>query len=269
MKRFLVVLTGAVLPCLRATEGLAKEEGAITWISLLPFWENLAALEHPTNKMFDMSNVSPDAIGHALLVSILLVGVSLYIKRRCPPEVIPSGEVTLGNMVGAIVEFVLGLLHDNMGRAGRRFIPLIGGLFIFILTSNLLGLLPGFLPPTENININAGCAISVFIFYQAMGLRTHGPSYLKHFTGPIWWLAPFMLVIELIGHMARPFSLSIRLYGNIMGDHKVLEIFSGLVPLGLPVFNLALGSFVSVIQALVFSLLSTIYIALAIEEGEH
>jgi F-type H+-transporting ATPase subunit a len=269
MKRFFVVLIGAVLPWLRATGGLAKEEGTITWISLLPFWEKVAVLEHPTNKIFDMGNISPDAIGHALLVSALLVGAGLYIRRKSPPEVIPSGEITLGNVFEAIIEFVLGLLHDNMGRGGRKFVPLIGGLFIFILTSNLLGLLPGFLPPTENININAGCAISVFIFYQAMGLRAHGPSYLKHFTGPIWWLAPFMLVIELIGHMARPFSLSIRLYGNIMGDHKVLEIFSGLVPLGLPVFNLALGSFVSVIQALVFSLLSTIYITLAIEEGEH
>jgi F-type H+-transporting ATPase subunit a len=252
-----------------ASPSFASEDGGFTWLSLLPFWEYISSLEHHTGKILDFGNINVSAIGHALLVSIILIGIAIYVKFKSPPRLIPSDKVTVGNILEAVVEFVCSLIDDNMGREGRKFIYIIGALFIFILLGNLIGLLPGFLPPTENININAGCAIIVFLSYQTIGFREHGTSYLKHFTGPIWWLAPFMFIIEMIGHLARPFSLSIRLFGNIMGDHKVLEIFSNLVPLVIPVFNLALGTFVSVIQALVFSLLSTIYISLAIEPGEH
>ncbi len=254
---------------LSASPGFASEGEGFTWVSLLPFWKYIAGLEHHTTRIYDFGNLNANATVHAFMVSILLIGVCSYLKFKSPPKVVPSDKVTLGNILEAMIEFVLGLIEDIIGRSGRRFIPLIGALFIFILVSNLMGLLPGFLPPTENININAGCAIIVFLFYQMIGFKEHGPSYLKHFAGPIWWLAPFMFVIEMIGHLARPFSLSIRLFGNIMGDHKVLEIFSNLVPVIVPVFNLALGTFVSIIQALVFSLLSTIYISLALETGEH
>jgi F-type H+-transporting ATPase subunit a len=244
-------------------------EGSFTWVSLLPFWEYLSGLEHHTGKLCDFGSIDANAISHAVLVSIILIGIAIYVKFKSPPQVIPSDKVTLGNILEAIIEFVCDLIEENLGREGRKFLSLIGAVFIFILLSNLLGLLPGFLPPTENININAGCAIIVFLSYQGIGFKEHGASYLKHFAGPIWWLAPFMFIIEMIGHLARPFSLSIRLFGNIMGDHKVLEIFSSLVPIVIPVFILALGTFVSVIQALVFSLLSTIYIGLAVEAGEH
>lgn len=254
---------------LSPSPSLASEGEGFIWVSLLPFWEYLSGLDHHTAKICDFGNLNADATVHAFMVSILLIGVCAYLKLKSPPKLVPSDKVTLGNILEAVIEFILGLIEDIMGRSGRRFIPLIGALFIFILVSNLMGLLPGFLPPTENININAGCAIIVFLFYQTMGFKEHGPSYLKHFAGPIWWLAPFMFAIELIGHLARPFSLSIRLFGNIMGDHKVLEIFSNLVPVIIPVFILALGTFVSLIQALVFSLLSTIYISLALEPGEH
>lgn len=252
-----------------AAPSLASEGEGFIWVSLLPFWKYISGLEHHTAKICDFGNLNADATVHALMVSILLVGVCLYLKLKSPPKVVPSNKVTLGNILEAVIEFICGLIEDNMGRNGRRFIPLIGALFTFILVSNFMGLLPGFLPPTANININAGCAIIIFLFYQTMGFKEHGSSYLKHFTGPIWWLAPFMFVIEIIGHLARPFSLSVRLFGNILGDHKVLEIFSSLCPIVVPVFNLALGTFVSVIQAFVFSLLSIIYISLAIETSEH
>ncbi|MCK5422624.1 MAG: F0F1 ATP synthase subunit A [Deltaproteobacteria bacterium] len=252
-----------------ASPSFASEEGGFTWLSLLPFWEYISSLEHHTGKICDFGNINVSAIGHSLLVSIILIGIAVYVKRTSPPKIVPSDKVTMGNILEAVVEFVCSLIDDNMGREGRKFIYIIGAVFIFVLLGNLIGLIPGFLPPTENININAGCAIIVFFSYQVIGFREHGLSYLKHFAGPIWWLAPFMFVIEIVGHLARPFSLSIRLFGNIMGDHKVLEIFSNLVPLGVPVFNLALGTFVSAIQALVFSLLSIIYISLAVEPGEH
>ncbi len=244
-------------------------EGGFTWVSLLPFWEYLSGLENHTDKIYDFGSLNANAVTHAFLVSIFLIGVCIYIKFKSPLRVVPSDKVNLGNILEAIIEFVCGLVEENMGSKGRKFLPLIGALFLFILISNFMSLLPGFLPPTANININAGCAIVVFLSYQGIGFKEHGLSYLKHFAGPIWWLAPFMFAIEMIGHLARPFSLSIRLFGNIMGDHKVLEIFSSLVPIVVPVFNLALGTFVSVIQALVFSLLTTIYFSLAIEAGEH
>jgi F-type H+-transporting ATPase subunit a len=260
---FVVIFLGLPMP------SFASEGEGFVWISLLPFWENLSSLEYQTDSICDFGTFSAQAITHALLVSILLIGVCVYTRFRTPPKVIPSDRVSLGNVLEVVIEFICGIIEDNMGPNGRRFIHIIGAVFIFILVSNLMGILPGFLPPTENININAGCAIIVFFYYQGIGFLEHGPSYLNHFAGPIWWLAPFMFIIELIGHLARPFSLSIRLFGNIMGDHKVLEIFSNLVPLGIPVFNLALGTFVALIQALVFSLLSTIYISLAVDNGEH
>jgi F-type H+-transporting ATPase subunit a len=156
-----------------------------------------------------------------------------------------------------------------MGPKGVRFIPLIGTLGLFILFSNLLGLVPGFLPPTDNINITAGCAIIVFFSTHIFGFLENGLGYLKHFVGPKWWLAPIMIPIEIIGQLARPLSLSLRLFGNITGDHLVLAIFSGLIPLVIPVFALFLGVFVSIIQALVFILLSMMYISGATEHSQE
>lgn len=265
----LIILQMLLLPLMTSPVSASEGEGAFYWVTLLPFYHSLESLEHDSEKIADFGNINADAVSHALLVSVILIALALYIRFKAPRQIIPSDKVSLGNIIEAVIEFVYGLLEENIGSAGRRFIPIIGALFIFILVGNLIGLLPGFLPPTENININAGCALIVFFAYQGIGFKEHGVSYLKHFCGPIWWLAPFMFIIELIGHVARPFSLSIRLFGNIMGDHKVLEIFSNLVPIGVPVFNLALGTFVSVIQALVFSLLSIIYISLAMETGEH
>ena len=265
---YLVLLVTFVFSLSSSLVFASEEEGFI-WISLLPFWNYMTSLEHHTNKVCDFRNIDADAITHAFIVSIILICVCIYVKRKSPPQVVPSAKVTLGNIVETVIEFVVGLLEKNMGRNGRRFIPVIGTVFIFILVSNLIGLLPGFLPPTENININAGCALIVFLAYQAIGFKEHGLSYLKHFCGPVWWLVPFIFVMEIIGHLARPFSLSIRLFGNIMGDHKVLEIFSNLVPMVVPVFNLALGTFVSIIQAFVFSLLSIIYIGIALGNGKH
>jgi F-type H+-transporting ATPase subunit a len=265
----LVIVQMLLLPLTAAPVSASAGEGAFYWVTLLPFYHTLEGLEHDSEKIADFSNINADAVSHALLISVILIALALYLKFKAPRQIIPSEKPSLSNIVEAVIEFVYGLLEENIGSAGRRFIPIIGSLFVFILVGNLIGLLPGFLPPTENININAGCALIVFFAYQGIGFKEHGVSYLKHFCGPIWWLAPFMFIIEMIGHVARPFSLSIRLFGNIMGDHKVLEIFSNLVPIGVPVFNLALGTFVSVIQALVFSLLSIIYISLALDAGEH
>ncbi|MBI3017358.1 MAG: F0F1 ATP synthase subunit A [Deltaproteobacteria bacterium] len=197
------------------------------------------------------------------VIALLSVWVNLAIRKRASC-LVPDPHFSLLNVFDVAVEKLLALSESVMGHHdGKRFFPLMASLFIFILLSNLLGLIPGFLPPTDNLNTNVACALTVFVFYNYQGFKAHGLAYLKHFMGPIWWLAPIMIVIEVISHLVRPASLSIRLFGNISGDHLVLGIFSQLVPIGVPVIFLFLGLFVSVIQAFVFTLLSMVYISLA------
>jgi F-type H+-transporting ATPase subunit a len=201
-----------------------------------------------------------------LIVLFLLVATLLVYRklRRTEERLIPEPKTTLTNIFEVAVENILGLIEGIVGPDAKKFFPLIGTIFIYIFLCNVVGLIPGFLPPTDNINTNVSIALTVFVYYHVMGIKAHGiGGYLKHFLGPIIWLGPLVAVIEVIGHAVRPVSLSLRLLGNIVGDHLVLGIFSNLVPLFVPVIFMALGLFVSFIQAFVFSLLSTIYIALA------
>jgi F-type H+-transporting ATPase subunit a len=146
---------------------------------------------------------------------------------------------------------------------------LIGTLTLFILGCNLLGLVPGFKSPTSNLNTTVACALVVFFSTHIIGIRRHGLfRYLRQFIGPIWWLAPVMLPIELIGHLARPISLSIRLFGNIFGEDAVLLILFFLVPLVIPLPLMLLAIFTGVVQTFVFVMLSMVYIAGA-EEADH
>ncbi|HUU50518.1 MAG TPA: F0F1 ATP synthase subunit A, partial [Nitrospinota bacterium] len=140
--------------------------------------------------------------------------------------------------------------------------------FIYILISNLLGLIPEFYPPTINLNTNFAIASIVFIMYNYYGFRENGLSYIKHFTGPMWALAILYFPIEIFSHLFRPVTLSVRLFGNIFGDHNVIEIFQGLIPIGVPVLFMFLGIIVAIMQAFVFALLTIIYIALAVSH-EH
>lgn len=206
----------------------------------------------------------------AVLVATLLMIAAFvtYPKiKNTEKALIPKGKVSLQNILEVTVGSLMRLLEDLIGdkEKAAKFLPLICSLFIFIFACNALGLVPGFLPPTSNIYINFGCAISVFVYYNYVGFREHGIKYIKHFMGPVFWLAPIMLPIELVSNLVRPVSLSVRLFGNIMGDHMVLGVFSSLVPLIIPVIFMFLGLFIVFIQAFVFSLLSAMYIALAVE----
>ena len=154
-----------------------------------------------------------------------------------------------------------------MGPEGRPFFPLIATLGLYILTSNLLGLIPGFESPTSNLNTTASMALVVFVTTHVVGIRMHGLKYVKHFLGPIWWLAPLMLVLELISHFARIISLSVRLFGNIMGEDKVLAVVVLLVPFLVPLPVFVLMIFTSFIQTIVFMLLAMMYIAGAMAEA--
>ncbi|MFM7202581.1 MAG: F0F1 ATP synthase subunit A [Myxococcota bacterium] len=187
-------------------------------------------------------------------------------------ELVPADKLTLRNVFEIYVEFILNMMSGLLGSEARRHFWLVGTIFIYVFVSNMLGVLPGFLPPTENINTNAAIALVVFVVYNAVGIKAQGiVNYFKHLMGPVLMLAPLMVLIETIGHLVRPVTLSIRLFGNINGDHIVLGIFSQLIPnlagwplaLGIPIVFLVLGMLVAFIQAFVFSLLSTIYIATA------
>ena len=170
-----------------------------------------------------------------------------------------------------VMEAVLGgfddLLVETMGPEGRKFFPLIATLGLYILTSNLLGLLPGFESPTANLNTTVSMAVVVFVMTHVVGIRIHGFKYVKHFMGPIWWLTPIMMPIEIISHLSRPLSLSVRLFGNIMGEDIVLAVVILLVPFLVPLPVFVLMIFTSVIQTLVFMLLTMMYIAGAMEEA--
>jgi F-type H+-transporting ATPase subunit a len=160
-----------------------------------------------------------------------------------------------------------------IGRQGRQFLPFIGTAGLFILTSNLLANIPGFAKPTANWNTTVALAVTVFVYYNYCGIRQQGlVNYLKHFCGPVWWLAPLMFPIEFIGHLARPVSLSIRLFGNMFGEESVVVILLSLTWLVMPYLiwltvMLPLGLFTAIVQTFVFIMLSMVYIAGAVEEG--
>lgn len=179
----------------------------------------------------------------------------------------------LQNFAEVVIEGFFGLLDQMIGRQGRQFLPLVGTAGLFIVTSNLLANIPGFQPPTANWNTTIALAVTVFISYNYFGIRKHGVlNYLKHFCGPIWWLAPLMFPIEFIGHLARPVSLSIRLFGNIFGEESVITILLGLSWLVMPYLiwlgvMLPLSLFTAAVQTFVFIMLTMVYIAGAVEEG--
>ena len=173
----------------------------------------------------------------------------------------------LQNIMEVIIDGLHALLIDTIGEHGKKFFPLIATLGLFILTANLIGIIPGFESPTANINTNLAMALVVFFSTHVVGVITHGFKYVKQFLGPVWWLIPLMLPIELISHLSRPLSLTFRLFGNIAGEDIVLLVVLLLVPLLVPLPIMFLMIFTSVVQTLVFMLLAMMYIGGAMEEA--
>jgi len=204
----------------------------------------------------------PEQVMYALCVGVLLSLLSLLATRNLavyPGKAQNVMEVILGGFDS--------LLNEIMGHNGRQFFPLIATLGLFILTSNLIGLIPGFESPTANINTNAAMAIVVFLSTHVVGIKNHGLKYFKQFMGPVWWLTPLMLPIEIISHISRPLSLTFRLFGNIKGEDIILLVVLFLVPYIVPIPVFILMIFTSLVQTLVFMLLAMMYIAGAMEEG--
>lgn len=249
----------------------------------------MEAIEHPP--LFMLPGI-PAHVTYTWVVMAVLTILAVASSRNL--ALVPRG---LQNFMEVVLEQFMNLLDEVIGRDGRRYLPLIGTLGLFIVLSNLLGLIPGLMAPTSNLNTTAACAVIVFFTYHVIGIRKQGVlGYLRHLCGPIIWLAPLMFVIEIFSHLARPLSLSVRLFGNMMGGHILLAVmfllmgFDGLlgwlltgtpiaVVMGLPGtallvaftawFLLPLKLFVAFLQAFIFCMLSMLYIAGAVEEAEH
>lgn len=207
----------------------------------------------------------PEHVAMTWFIIVIIAVLSILVSRNIKP--VPG---TLQNIFEAMVAGLLGMLESMIGHKGRKYLPLIGGLAFFILFGNLMGIIPGMKSPTANPNTTLALAITVFTLYHVFGVIEQGPlTYAKHFTGPVWWLAPLMVIVEFFGHFARPLSLSIRLFGNIFGEDMVIAILFFLVPLLVPLPMFFLGIFTSVVQTFVFIMLSTLYIAGAVEVGHE
>jgi len=213
----------------------------------------------------DPAHVIPDYIVMCFFVAIFLVlFLGLASRKR---SLVPS---KLQSVMEMIIETFEGLLTDIIGEQGKKYLPMIGTIGLFILFCNLIGLVPGLMSPTTKLNVTAGCALSIFVYYHWQGIRAQGfLKYLKHFTGPIPFMAPLMLPIEIISHFSRPISLSIRLFGNIFAEELLIVVIASIIPFLLPLPFMAIAIITGSIQAFVFVLLSCIYIAGAVAHEEE
>jgi len=207
----------------------------------------------------------PDHIVMSLFVVTLLLAIFIPVGLSLRDERPGRFQVFLEELVGGL----RGMIEAQAGHgAGDRYLAVIGAFTLFIFFSNVMGLFFFLNPPTSNPNVTFGLAGISFVLYNAIGIRKHGFGYVKHFLGPIWWLAPLFFVVELVSHAARWLSLGLRLFGNMTGEHMVSGVFNKLVPLLVPLPIMALGLFAAVIQTFIFIMLTTVYIAGA-EAEEH
>jgi F-type H+-transporting ATPase subunit a len=205
-----------------------------------------------------------------ITMEILVTAIILVLFAVLRPRLSMDRPGKLQHLFEVIYTFLHGEAHDNIGHEGPRFLPFIGTLFIFILFCNLIGIIPGFESPTMNPSVPAGCALLVFLYYNFMGFKQQGiAKYLAHFAGPMPILAPLMIPIELISHMARPLSLTIRLFANMLAGEKVTVVFLGLTYLVAPAVFMGLHVFVSFLQAYIFVLLTMMYLSETVPHEQH
>lgn len=209
----------------------------------------------------------PDHIVMALIVAVFLLLLAVLVRRKLSVD----NPTPMQHLFEVALEAIQGLMKEVIGKDTRRFMPLIGTLAVYILICNIIGQIPGFISPTSNLNITASCAVCVFLYYNFQGIRKHGLlKYLKHFAGPVWWLAWLLFPIEIVSHFARPFSLSMRLFGNIFAEELIIGSLNKYVfPFFAALPVMFLGLFASTIQAFIFILLTMVYISGAVEEGHE
>ena len=216
----------------------------------------------------------PDYLAMLIVITLALTALCLLVRSRLSVE-------NPGGLQIAFEDFVAGfqsLLKDFVGPKGPRYLPLVASVFLVIWVSNLSGLVPGLMAPTSNLNVTIGCALTVWLYYHWQGIREQGPiNYLKHFAHvpdgtPVVmkiFMVPLIFVIEIIGHVARVMSLSLRLFGNVFGEELVIVILASLVPFIVPLPMMFLGLLTGSLQALIFAILTMVYLGGAVAVEHH
>ena len=234
------------------------------------FNKYLAGLANWLLAIFHMTATDPkepwaDFIVMQFAVAVIIVVLFLVLRSSLSVDK-PGAMQHLFELVHG---FVVDTAEDQVGHDGRHYVVVFETLFIFLLIANLIGTIPGFVSPTQFVYIPAGCALVAFAYYNYVGIAKNGAlKYSKHFLGPIWWLAPLMIPIEIISHLARPLSLTVRLFANMYAGEKVTLVFLSLTYLVAPAIFMGLHVFVSLLQAYIFMLLTMMYVAGAVAE-EH
>lgn len=252
-----------------------------SWLNFVPGYDALSHALHDQGHGWLFGDpVHAQHIAALLLVLLVLTGLALSARgglNKAKGDILPDSKLTSRNLVELLMEGVLMVMQFAMPRAAAiRHFWIVGTLGFFILFSNLLGLIPGFLPPTESFNTTFACATVVFIYYNFYAFKKLGLGHIEHMANPMGeWnvvafvLAPLFIIVETISHFIRPVSLSVRLLCNIAGDHLVLGVFIGIFPLVLPIPFMALGLFVALVQTFIFLLLSSVYIGEVEANIEH
>ena len=213
----------------------------------------------------DPAQPLPNHIAMQVLVALIIMAVFLFLRTRLSMD--RPGKMQ--HFFEVFFEFLRGQAEEIVGHHGHRFVPLVMSIGLFILFSNLIGLVPGFESPTQHIQVTLGCAMVAFLYYHYSGVRHQGlVHYIKHFGGPVVFLAPLMFIIEIFSHLGRPLSLSVRLFANMFARELITVIFFGLFPVGLPMVFMGLHVFVAFLQAYIFMLLTMVYLQGAVGE-EH
>jgi F-type H+-transporting ATPase subunit a len=230
------------------------------------FGETVIKHEAPSWRSFE-------PMAAALFVTLLVLGVALRVRSRLqnPDDaVIPEDRLTLRTFMEAFLSYFYDMAKSVMdAERAKKYFPLIGTAAMFVFFSNILALIPGFPVATSSLSITLGCAIVVFICFNAYGLKTNGFAYIAHLAGPAWYLAWLVFPIEVISLTVRPITLAVRLMLNMSVDHLILGIFLSLVAAFIPIPVMILGCLIILIQTLVFTLLTCIYIGLATEHEAH
>jgi len=227
----------------------------------------------PVNALLGMLHIHPtrpaapidDTFALELLVVLGFIAFFAIVRMTISVEK-PSAPQQFAEMVDELIREQAEMI---IGHGYERFQSFVTCVFLFILICNLLGLIPGVPAPTQDPVVPLGMATAVWLYYNFHGLRAQGPiGYMKHFAGPIWWIAPLLFPIEIISHFARVMSLTIRLYANMLASDLVTLVFFSLIPFAIPAIFLGLHLFVSVIQAVVFALLAMIYLGQAVAHAD-
>lgn len=228
-------------------------------------------MEHPYLffvKLFELIGLGHFAGANVHVIYSWVVMILLIVFGAIAAKGIKMVPTKMQNVFEIIVSGMEEFMVSVSGEQGRFLFPIAATVFLYVAASNLMGLIPGFFPPTANLNTTASCALTVVVLTHILGVKFHGIKYIKHFIGPVWWMVPLILPIEIIGHLARILSLSFRLFGNMMGHELVLGILFALAGLFFaPLPIMALGIFVALVQAFVFFLLSIMYFTGAIEHA--